>query len=402
MNDFESPELVDLFNAYTASPESIGRRFTAAAARASMDDPLLVATGADLALFPGGGRPPEVLGFRLSTRGFKELAAVSHLGPALATLIALRRLEPDGTWREDAEHFLAECRRSRAANSERLWAETIAVEAFRGREQSIARMVDYACGITVRFLENALANPDDFTFEILRDEYLEGSGQSSLAVPFNRIMIATFFLVGLETANRFIAWCDSHEIDWARTMVIVAGKQGRPSAGVTWRSNSVANIILSASRGALPLDRLLIAPHAPVFDTPQNGDLGQVVALEPALRGLWAGTHAVMELGAEMFAGYPSFSPDQGGTIQVDAATNSVGDMPAVESVDDWFAMITRLRVVMEDPRQLLSGAVSDVAAAQLATNGNDPGSVIVPGLDGEPYPAIGDSAAWPDQTPAL
>ncbi len=392
MTDSESPELVALFNTYTALPDSIGRRFTAAAARASADDPLLVATGADLALFPGRGRAPEVLGFRLSTRGFKELAAVSHLGPALATLIALRDLEPDGTWREDAERFLEECKRSRKANNEQLWADTIAVEAFRGRERAIAAMVDYACDITVRYLEKALVDPDRFTFATLRDEYLEGTGQPDLPVPFNRIMIATFFLVGLETANRFIAWCDSHEIDWARTMVVIAGKQGRPSAGVTWRSNSIANIILSASRGALPLDRLLIAPHAPVFATPHDGDLQEVMSLEHPLRGLWAGTHAVMRLGADMFEGYPAFSSDQGGVIQIDAETATVGDMPAVTSADDWFAMITRLRLVMEDPRQLLSGAVSDVAAAQLATNGNDPSAVIVPGLDGEPYPALVDA----------
>ena len=174
-------------------------------------------------------------------------------------------------------------------------------------------------------------------------------------------------------------------------MVIIAGKQGRPSAGVTWRSNSIANIILSASRGALPLDRLLIAPHAPVFETPKNGDLSHVSALEQPLRGLWAGTHAVMDIGAEMFDGYPAFASDQGGAITIDSATRTVGDMPAVASADDWFAMITRLRIVMEDPRQLLSGAVSDVAAQRLVANGNDPGSVTVPGLDGEPYPAIGN-----------
>ncbi|HEX4443733.1 MAG TPA: DUF5624 domain-containing protein [Galbitalea sp.] len=394
MSEHESPELIDLFNAYTASPQSIGRRFTAATARASKDDPLLVATGADIALFPGGGAEPEVLGFRLSTRGFKELAAVSHLGPALATLIALRRLEPDGTWRQDAEGFLAECRRSRAANSEQLWRETIAVEAFRGREQSIARMVDYSCAITIRYLEDALAHPERLTFETLRDEYLEGTGQPELPVPFNRIMIATFFLVGLETANRFLAWFDSHELDWSKAMVIIAGKQGRPSAGVTWRTNSIANILLVAARGALPLDRLLIAPHAPVFDTPQDGDLSGVVALEPALRGLWAGTHAVMDIGAQMFEGYPAFSPDEGGAVELDDQTITVGDMPAIRSPEDWFSMVTRLRLVMEDPRQLLSGAVSDFAAAQLVAGDNDPRSVIVPGLDGEPYPEVPDPTA--------
>jgi hypothetical protein len=42
---------------------------------------------------------------------------------------------------------------------------------------------------------------------------------------------------------------------------------------------------------------------------------------------------------------------------------------------------------VLEDPRQLLSGAVTDVAAAQLVEHANKPDAVRVPGLDGEAYP---------------
>lgn len=40
----------------------------------------------------------------------------------------------------------------------------------------------------------------------------------------------------------------------------------------------------------------------------------------------------------------------------------------------------------MEDPRQLLSGAVTDYASQQLVANDNKPGAVTVPGLDGEDY----------------
>jgi len=65
----------------------------------------------------------------------------------------------------------------------------------------------------------------------------------------------------------------------------------------------------------------------------------------------------------------------------------SVPEKPAVAGPDDWFALTTRLRVVMEDPRQLLSGAVTDYASSQLIATANDPSAVIVPGLDGEPYP---------------
>ena len=51
--------------------------------------------------------------------------------------------------------------------------------------------------------------------------------------------------------------------------------------------------------------------------------------------------------------------------------------------------MVTRLRVVLEDPRQLLSGAVTDYASQQLVDHDNRPQDVVVPGLDHEPYPAL-------------
>ncbi len=92
---FESPELVDLFTTYTASPDSIGAHLAQATARETEHDPLLVVTGTDLALYPGGGAAPVIEPYRLASRGFKELAGISHLGPALATLARLRELAGD-------------------------------------------------------------------------------------------------------------------------------------------------------------------------------------------------------------------------------------------------------------------------------------------------------------------
>ena len=87
---YESPELVRLFETYAASPTSIGVQYAETSERATQHNPLLVATGTDLALYPGGGEPPVIEGFRMSTRGFKEMAAVSHLGPAVATLARMK------------------------------------------------------------------------------------------------------------------------------------------------------------------------------------------------------------------------------------------------------------------------------------------------------------------------
>ncbi|MET8826959.1 DUF5624 domain-containing protein [Streptomyces sp. NPDC004610] len=385
-----SPELVDLFTTYTAAPDSIGARLTAVAARERADDPLIVATARDFALYPGGGRPPMVEGFRLTTRGFKEIAGISHLGPALATLVELAEKYGDSAWRPAAERLLAQVEAARAANGVELWRDVIAVEAFEGREAAIAAMTDYSCAVTARYLRTALADPAYLSGHTLRGDYLEGGGTAPLPVPVNRMMIATFFLAGLDIAHRVLRWFGEQRIDWSRAMVLVAGQQGRPTAGVTWNTSSVAAMLLGASRYELPLERLYMAPHAPTFATPTDGDLTEVAALEEPLRRVWSNTRATVELGELMFTGHPRFSPGGAASApDLTAATGltEVGEMPAIHGPDDWRSLVTRLRVVLEDPRQLLSGCVTDYAVGQLVAAGNHTAKVVVPGLDGVHYP---------------
>ncbi len=245
MPPFESAELVGLFTAYTAGPDSIGAHLAETVVRESARDPLLVATGTDLALFPGDTSAPAIEPYRLSTRGFKELAAISHLGPALATLARMREADPAGCWRGDAGRLLEACQAARAANSAQLWRERIAVRAFAGREEAIAAMADYSCRLTERRLERALDDPSSLTMAAVRRDFLDGPA-GDLPVPFNRVMIATFFLSGLDIAYRLIGWFDALDIDWERAMIIVAGRAGRPTAGVTEESNSVAGIVRAA------------------------------------------------------------------------------------------------------------------------------------------------------------
>jgi hypothetical protein len=389
---FESPELVALYQAYTASAQSIGAGFADAAERLDSSRPLLVATHGDIALFAGNGAPPIIESFRLGARGFKELAAISHLGPAVATLARLKELEPDGGWRRAAEALLGTCRTARQANTVQLWADQICVDAFVGREEPIARMAQYACVTTERMLERSLDDPGYLTARTVRDDFLEGPS-GDLPVVMNRIMIATFFLTGLDTSHRLIRWFDALDLPWEKAMVIIAGRQGRPTAGVTRDSNSVAKVIGTISRGRLPHRNLLIAPHAPVFPLYDGTNIAAAIALERDYRRLWSGIVATCDLGADMFEGYPRFEPDPPAeTSAYDAQT--ITQMPAIHGVDDWFSLTARLRMVLEDPRQLLSGAVTDFASQQLIDHDNDPTRVVVPGLDGEPYPALSSPPA--------
>ena len=386
MAAFQNPDLIKLFETYTASPTSIGAHYAQAAEKARSNDPLIVATGSDIALYPGSGATPMIEGFRLSTRGFKEMAGVSHLGPAMATLARLKELDDNGPWRADADALLASTRAARTANSEALWRDGICVSAFAGREAAIASMIDYSCRVTERVLERALADDAYLTAERLRVDYFDGP-TDHLPVPFNRVMVATFFLTGMDISYRLINWFDKIDLDWERAMVIVAGRAGRPTSGVTRDSNSVAGTIEAASRGRLPAAHLLIAPHAPVFSMFDGTNLDEVTALEHDYRLLWAQTLATFDLGEAMFAGYPRFCPQLQSRPTLTAEAGSVDSMPTITSPTDWLAMTTRLRVVLEDPRQLLSGAVTDYAAELLIAVGNDPRAVNVPGLDGESYP---------------
>jgi len=321
----EDPDLVRLFTTYTSHPDGIGRHLTRSYAEHTRDLPLLVATGADFALYPGGGRPPVVEGYRLSPRGFKELTGVSHLGPAVASLVHMRTCLGDDGWRADAERLLAETKNSRAANTCALWRDQIRVEAYRGREREIADMVDYACAATARYLTAALADEGYLNAETLRADYLDGG-----PVPVNHVMVATFFLAGLDISFRIGRWLRAQDIDWERAMVVIAGRQGRATAGVTWTTSSVATMILGTSGHRLPLERLYLAPHAPTFATPVGGDLSECVALEPALRAIWCSTRATVELGELMFAGHPRYSPAGVHFPDVsDPAVTDVSEMPS-------------------------------------------------------------------------
>jgi Domain of unknown function (DUF5624) len=394
----ESPELVALFATYTASADSIGSHLAQAAARATERDPLLVVTGTDLLLYPGGGAAPQVEPYRLATRGFKELAAISHLGPAVATLARLREHAADAAdaWRTDAIRLLEATTAARAANSSSLWRDQLAVRAYAGREDAIAAMIDYSCALTERFLRRALADPAYLTMANVRRDYLAGpAANGDLPIPFNRVMIATFYLTGMDIAHRLITWLEEADVDWSRAMVIFAGQAGRPTAGVTQESHSIAGVVRAVSGGRLAPDRVFIAPHAPVLPPhdPAGNDTSAAADLESGYRRLWAGLRATADLAGGMFDGYPRFEVPAVGqpvldpSMSFDPSAAVVHGKPAVRGPDDWLALVTRLRVVMEDPAQLLSGAVTDYASAELVAHGNDPAAVTVPGLDGEPYP---------------
>ena len=242
----------------------------------------------------------------------------------------------------------------------------------------------------MRFLEAVLKDEAKMSPEFLRDHYLEPIPENELgaSISINAVMIATFFLAGMDISFRINRWLQEKQVDWPNAMVLMTGRQDRATAGVTLSTNAVSQIILYASRLQLPPERLYIAPHATSFTLTDPVDWPAVRALEPQYRTLWSSTCAVSDLGPLMFKNYPRYKPQSASSRPViDKTTTELSDLPHISGPDDLYSLTARLRILMEDPRQQLAGAAADYAALQLYENGNDLSKIVVSGLDGYTYP---------------
>ncbi|MBI2771969.1 MAG: DUF5624 domain-containing protein [Burkholderiales bacterium] len=380
------PEFKTLYSIFTPDIGSIGGDLNALRARVASDDPLLVATGSDLVIFPGSGRPPLMESFRNSTRGFVELTAISHLGIAVPFLTRMRELgEP--AWEAHAHRILDQIVKVREINTEAYWRETVAVEAWAGMEEKITDMVEYSCAVTQDYIQRGLKDHTLFTFDHLREHFLEPVDSPDIPVPMNDMMAGTFGLVFLDIGYRIIRWLREQGLDWQRMMVIVSGRAGRPTAGLTWATNTMCHLLWQASGQKLAPDRLYLAAHAPTLALDDLKDETKCTALEFQFRKIWFSTRCTVEVGREMYKGFPSFTPMIKSGPVIDETTQTISEMPAVQSADDRRAVMTRLRFVMEDPMQQLANSVAPYIVDALCESNNRPAEVVVPGFTNIGYP---------------
>ena len=369
-----------LFRAFTSDAQSIGSHLTQQMAQQAADAALLVSTGSDIVLFPGGGRAPSIESFRKSTRGFIELTAVSHLPLALAYLARMREVAPhDDTWKADAARLRHHAQTTREANSLALWRDHVAVESFSGHEQKIANLVDYTCGAAIDWLTRAEQEPELLSFARLNAEYFAAPPSAALPVPMNDVMFATFGLAFLDIVYRIGNWLRAQSIDWKRAMVLVSGQSGRPTAGATWASNNMCYLVWRTSQRVLEAERILVAPHAPSFSVADLPDAAGLAELERSYRSLWLNTRSSIEVARQLFPAQRAYRFEP---VTADG-------MPPIASLDDRDATAARLRRIMEDPAQLLSNCVADYIVDQLCDNGNQPQDVAIPGFTNVSYPDV-------------
>jgi Domain of unknown function (DUF5624) len=374
-----------LYDAYTGQ-DSTGQHLTKHMVGLSEHDPLLVVTGADFVIFPGSGRPPIIESFRHSTRGFVELTAVSHLAPSIAWIFRLRELGY-ANWRDDAKRIIDRSDQVRLINDTRYWAEVVAVEAYRGYESKIADMVDYTCRTSSQFMSECLADERLMTFDNLRHNFLDPIDNRAVPVPLNDVMVATFTLTFLDIAHRMIRWLRSQEFNWRKLMVLLSGKSGRPSAGLTWQTNNNCHLLWRASEEGISPENVQITPHGPSLALSDLHNPVRIAEIEGQARGLFLHLRANIDLARAMFEGYPAYAKGIEEAPVIEPTTRSLQAMPRLRSPDDRLTAITRLRFVMEDPTQLLSNSVAHFVIDQLCEHDNQPDLVVIPGFSKVSYP---------------
>jgi Domain of unknown function (DUF5624) len=374
-----------LYEAYTG-PGSIGLHLTQHMVELTRHEPLLVVTGSDFVLFPGSGKPPIVEGFRNSTRGFVELTAISHLGPAVAWIFRLRELGY-AKWKEDAERLLERTAKARELNTEAYWTGEVAVDAWAGYESKIVDLVDYSCDVTQAFLSGCLGDESRMTFEHLREAFLDPVGSAEVPIPINDMMVATFALTFLDIGHRVIRWLRSCDLDWTNLMVLLSGRAGRPTAGLTWATNSNCHLLWRASETKLSVENLHIAAHGPSFSAAEAGNASRMAEFEGQYRDIFLSLRANIDLARRMFDGYPAFIKSIEEPPVINSETKTLHAMPKLRSPDDRQTAITRLRFVMEDPTQQLANSVAHFIVDELCDHGNRPEAVVIPGFTNMTYP---------------
>ena len=203
----------------------------------------------------------------------------------------------------------------------------------------------------------------------------------------NKLMIATFGLYALDHAHGLIDWFEELHVDWPRAIFAITGRQGRPTAGTTKGTTNLVRILRHISGDRLPLSRVFVAPTMTGFETPVDGDLAAVAAAEGAIRWQVARVMSSIEIAPLMYEGYPTFVEPPLLGPELTPGAGDVSEFPPIRHERDWDTMITRLRLTLEDPRQLLAAGVTDFVTQRLVAAGNDPREVVIPGLDTESYP---------------
>ncbi len=378
--ELPSPEFMELYNEFaayskdTASP-SIGQTLTQTLAKntSSTDakGALILVINSDIYIYDSKGKKLLQEAFRAEPdTGFFEMTAISHLGPAMTYLLAIKN--NGGDWKTLMQTLQTKIQAAQKVNKDttKPWLKSVNATAWQPYLSKIQAMNTYGLDMTNDFIESVLTEKIEFTEDTVNNSFLAGNTQ--YPIPFNNVMIGTFMLTTLTEMVDIYQGIEQLNLDWQNTKVILRFVAGTNyTAGLTLQNNWIGYYLKGASNNTLPSSQIFIIPYAEKRDSLGKDQL-TADDLDYYANQLWGSVKARTGVAKKLFTSIPSMFIPRRAAIPGDYEYSKKDD------IDDF---IIRLKYSLETPTEMLSNSTAFWMAGELADKNWDYKKVNIPGL---------------------
>lgn len=282
-----------------------------------------------------------------------------------------------------------EVRKVNSAPLDQHWTTQLNCPAWRGREERIKNMIDYACSLSGNYLLEVKRNPKVFSYEHLANNFLEVSSEK-FPISFNTVMIGTFSLSAIYAAYEIYAALSNTEIKWENAKVLLHNLVGTNySAGLTPYSNWVYPTIVDIAGPQLDKGRIMIVPYAFLPETVGREFLPDK-DFENLTQRVWGALYARSQITSLAFSNIKDIQQSPPAPIPGDYGYTKA------ENIDDF---IMRLKYFMRDLTQMLSNTVGFWIAGEAAAKNWNVSKMDIPGLT-HGFP--GGLKAYPTTSPEI
>ena len=305
--------------------------------------------------------------------GFSEITGISHIGPAIAYLAAMKKMGSD-KWENHIPTMLDHIRAVKAFNAtsmEENWLTKLSEPAWIGRELLIKNMVDYACSLAGNYLVKIKNGEEELTQENLVNNFFE-SNTKQYPIGFNEVMIGTFSIAALQSAFELYRALNIKEIDWKNAKVILHNQAGSNySAGLTDGTNWLYPAIKAIAGPNFNENRIIIAPYAPIPKTVGKESLPEKDYQFLSER-VWDELFGRSNISNEAFPNIQNIT-----TSSRDAIPGDYGYTHA-DNINDF---LMRLKYSTSNPKEMLSNSVGFWIAGEAVAKSWDLDKIDLPGL---------------------
>ena len=356
--------------------------------------PLVVANSVGIYIYNGdkGHQLMSSASYRASKdSGFYEITGISHIGPAIAYLGALKELG-DSSWENHLDPMidhLAAVREINAAPPSTHWLTQLDTPIYTERADQIKKMIDYACSLAANYLLSVKNNKGDFCGQHIVDNFLNVQS-NDYPISYDTVMIGTFAVVGLKSIYELYKALSNKNIDWANAKIILHNLAGTNyGAGVTEGSNWLVPVIESVAGSVLDPKRIIIMPYASLpkslgEDSLSDDDFNMIAST------LWGASYSRPIVSEVAFSHVED--------IKIPYRDPLPGDYE-VTTADQIEDFVKRLKFSITSPKQMLSNTVGFWLAGEAVSKKWQFAKMDLPGLT-HGFPE--EISAYPDNAPVI